>query len=331
MTSEPATKRSGEKILKLCAAAIGVGLFLAVLSACAQQPDTRTHQEREALWKSCPDGYYSGPRPGRLNYDNDKYLWVVTPEFAKRFCMPDEMVDPELKGAEAIAFKRVSSEDGNDRCAVQADGKPSCVDDGVGRFEVYLLSSLNLPAAHPEVKFFDGERNHSGGHISGGLGRKLKMAKLYEQGLYQLPQGAINRFGNPYAHPDRGYQFGLIGIQQNNREWGLANLWEVGFRAEWAIGIDLVILENRGMAGALDINPRGVAAGVDRYAIVLDDSRKPKKCPWSDCALVPDDFEHVIYLPSSFVTHVKSSLDQTGTWADFIRTFRQPRSPRRTQ
>lgn len=303
---------------------LGMALLSTVLSACAEPFDAKAYQAQEEKWRSCPDGYYSGPRPGRLNYNNDKYLWVVTPEFAKRFCMPEQMVDAELKGAEAIAFKRVASEDGNDRCAVQADGKPRCVDDGVGRFEVYLKSDLNLPAAHPEVKFFDAERNFSGWHISGRLNRKLQMAKRYEQGLYHLPPGAINRFGNPYAHPNRGYQFGLIGIQRDGKEWGLASLWEVGFRYEWTTGIDLVTLEHRGMAGTLDINARGIAAGVDRYAIVLEDSKKPRKCPWSDCALVPDDFEHVIYLPKRFVARVKAAVDQAGTWNDAIRTFRQP-------
>ncbi len=300
----------------------GMTLLLSTLTACAQPPlDAKDYREQEKRWQSCPDGYYSGPRPGRRNYSNDKYLWVVTPEFAKRFCMPDEMIDPELKGAEAIAFKRVASEDGDDRCSVR-DGKPHCVDDGVGRFEVYLKSNLNLPAAHPEVKFFDGEKNFSGWHIA--VESRAATCQLYRKGKYQFPPGTTSRFGNYCAHPDRGYQFGLIGIQRSGKEWGLASLWEVGFRAEWAPSIDLVILENRGMAGTLDINPRGVAAGVGRYAIVLDDSRKPRKCPWSDCALVPNDFEHVIYLPNNYVSRIKASVDQAGTWSDFIRTFQQP-------
>jgi hypothetical protein len=87
-------------MMKFSVAVAGIGLLSVVLSACAQQPDAKSYQEQEKRWQSCPDGYYSGPRPGRLNYDNDKYLWVVTPEFAKRFCMPEHLADPELKGAD---------------------------------------------------------------------------------------------------------------------------------------------------------------------------------------------------------------------------------------
>ncbi len=304
--------------MKLTAVVLGFGLV--ALSACAQQPDAKTYQEQEKRWQSCPDGYYSGPRPGRLNYDNDKYLWVVTPEFAKRFCMPEQMVDPELKGAEAVAFKRVPSEDGNDRCAVLEDGKTRCVDDGVGRFEVYLKSDLNLPAAHPEVKFFDGERNHSGWHISGTETRRTRYM-LYRKGLYPLPPGATNRFGNPYHHPDPGYQFILTGIQRSNYGWGLGALPEMGFRAEWTTGIDLLVLETRGMIGIFDIGPRGPQAGVDRFAIVL--TKMPRDKHDSEMR-VPEDYAHVIYLPKRFVAQVKVAVDQAGTWNDAIRTFRQP-------
>ncbi|MDD5391337.1 MAG: hypothetical protein PHD37_18525 [Gallionellaceae bacterium] len=304
--------------MKLTTAVLGFGLV--VLSACAQQPDAKAYQEQEKRWQSCPDGYYSGPRPGRLNYGNDKYLWVVTPEFAKRFCMPEHLVDPDLKGAEAIAFKRVPSEDGFDRCAVQ-DGKTHCVDDGVGRFEVYLKSDLNLPAAHPEVRFFDDERNHSYWHITTSEPPSEMPSQRYRKGLYQLPPGAINRFGNPYHHPDAGYQFSLIGIQRNGMGASVSALWEVGFRAEWTMGIDLVTLESRGIAGDLDLTPRQIELGVNRFAIVLHREPSPKH---HDEMYVAKDYSHVIHLPKRFMDRVKAAVDQAGTWNDVIRTFRQP-------
>jgi hypothetical protein len=107
--------------------------LLATLACCTtlvasaeQTFDTKAYQQQEKRWQSCPDGYYTGPRPGRHNYSNDKYLWVVTPEFARRFCMPEHLIDTELKGAEAIAFKRVPSEDGDDRCVIES-GKTRCI------------------------------------------------------------------------------------------------------------------------------------------------------------------------------------------------------------
>lgn len=309
--------------MKLSAVVVGFGLV--VLSACAQQPDAKAYQEQEKRWQSCTDGYYSGPRPGRLNYDNDKYLWVVTPEFAKRFCMPEHLVDQELKGAEAIAFKRVPSEDGNDRCAVQEGGKPHCVDDGVGRFEVYLKSDLNLPAAHPEVRFFDAERNHSYWHISGTESRRTRYM-LYRKGLYQLPPGAINRFGNPYAHPDPGYGFALVSTWRKRSDHSIVDsLWEVGYRADWAPGFDLLILESRNLTefSFLSNHPRAKEwGGAERYAIVLADYRRGAKP--HDEKRFPADYEHVVYLPKDFAEQVKSAAEKLGTWNNVIRAFRQP-------
>ncbi len=310
--------------LKLSTLAIGFGLLSVALSANAQQQDAKTYQEQEKRWKSCPDGYYSGPRPGRLNYDNDKYLWVVTPEFAKRFCMPEHMVDAELKGAEAVAFKRVPSEDGFDRCSVQAGDPPRCVDDGVGRFEVYLQSRLNLPAAHPEVKFFDDERNNSGWHI--GPQEWITRSQRYAKGLYSLPPGAINRFGNPYAHPDPGYGFALVSTWRKRIDHSIVDsLWEVGYRADWALGIDLLILESRSLTefSFLANHPRAKEwGGIERYAIVLADHRRGAKS--HDEKRFPEDFEHVVYLPKDFAEQVKSAAEKLGTWNDVIRTFRQP-------
>lgn len=310
-------------MMKLTTAVLGFGLV--VLSACAQQPGAKTYQEQEKRWQSCPDGYYSGPRPGRLNYNNDKYLWVVTPEFARRFCMPEQMVDPELKGAEAIAFKRVPSEDGNDRCAVQEDGKTRCVDDGVGRFEVYLKSDLNLPAARPEVKFFDGERNNSGWHISAEA--RANKCLEYRQDSYLFPLGAINHFGNNCHHPDPGYGFALVSTWRKRNDHSIVDsLWEVGYRADWAPGMDILILESRGLGMELSFlanHPRAKEwGGIERYAIVLADYRRGAKP--HDEKRFPTDYEHVVYLPQHFAEQVKSAAENLGTWTDVMRTFRQP-------
>lgn len=291
------------------------------LWAWAQPPlDAKAYQEQEKRWQSCPDGWYNGPRSGRRNYSHDRYLWVVTPEFARRFCMPEHMIDPELKGAEAIAFKRVPSEDGHDRCVVE-NGQPRCSEDNVARFEIYLKSDLKLPAAQPEVRFYEGRRDLSAMHLS--RRNVISMCPEYERGNYKPDAGKVPRFSRFCGHPDPGYGFALTGVQRNGKEWGLASLWEVGWRAEVIPGIDLLVLEGRGMAGVFEDAARA-PAGVGRFAIVMEDKGKPSKCPWSDCKLVSSEFDHVIYLPERFMTQVKASLEATGGWKDFIRMFRQP-------
>ena len=73
-------------------------------------------------YQSCPTKDYSGPRPGKARYTKDNFLWVVTPEFARKFCMPPEFVSSELKGAEAVAFRIVEDAD-EERCGWGGRGK----------------------------------------------------------------------------------------------------------------------------------------------------------------------------------------------------------------
>ena len=85
----------------------------------------QTLAEKEKQWESCEAAHYVGPREGRRNYTLDNYLWVVTPEFARRYCMPEHMVSAELQGAEAIAFRMVDGAD-MDRCGVDDRGQHHC-------------------------------------------------------------------------------------------------------------------------------------------------------------------------------------------------------------
>ena len=210
---------------------------------------------------------------------------------------------------------------------MQEDGKTRCVDDGVGRFEVYLKSDLNLPAAHPEVKFFDGERNHSGWHISFNRPPSETPGERYRRGRYQLPPGTINRFGNPYAHPDPGYGFALIATWRKYDNHSIVDsLWEVGYRADWAPGIDLLVVESRGLGMQLSFltdHPRAKErGGIDRYAIVLADYRRGSKS--HNEKRFPNDYEHVVYLPKHFAEQVRAGVEKQGSWTDIMSTFRQP-------
>lgn len=228
-----------------CLLALSISAF-AQTAAAPPAPAPLNLAAQEKQWQNCEGGYYTGPRQGRRNYSNDKYLWVVTPGFAKRFCMPEHMVSAELKGAEAIAFRMVDGGD-NERCGVDDDGKAHCSEDSVGRFEIYLPQSLNLPAANPDVKFFYGEYKDSEMHISsrkGQTGVEEKASRLirYRKGEYKLAEGRTNHFAHPYAYPDPGHLFALIYAHEGKGRWPVAPLREVGFRGDWIQGMDMVIL-----------------------------------------------------------------------------------------
>jgi hypothetical protein len=252
--------------------------------------------------ESCQDGYYTGAREGRKNFSNDKYIWVVTPEFAKRFCMPPEFVDEELKGAEAIAFKMSTRTGGIDRCAI-IDGEKKCSGDKELRFDIFLRSDLNLPAANPEVKFFDGSWDNAGWHIASGRNNERGTRYIrYPKGTYTLPPGKMPHFGNPYAHPDRGNVFGLLGVTKEKKGWPIALLLEWRYEAEWAEGLDLLTLQSNSN-GEFN-HPRMEALGIDQYVIAEDirkDSRKDSE------RQVPEDYAHTIRLPKAFYEKVKAA------------------------
>lgn len=289
---------------------------------------------QEKQWQNCEGGYYTGPRQGKRNYSNDKYLWVVTLEFAKRFCMPEHMVSQELKGAEAIAFRMVDGGD-NERCGVDDDGKAHCSEDSVGRFEIYLPQSLNLPSANPEVKFFYGEYKDSEMHISsrkGQTGVEEKASRLmrYRKGEYKLAEGRTNHFAHPYAHPDPGHLFALIYAHEGKGRWPVAPLREVGFRGDWIQGMDMVILEEQlGIQFAWELDhykaaKLSPATRDGQYLIVMDkrDSQSGGK-RLSEKA-IPQDHAHVIYLPHEFAQQIRqASMRRGGNWLDFVKTMQQ--------
>lgn len=298
--------RTGHR-LAMAACLLGVLLNLSFAQA---QERLRPPEE------SCADGYYSGPRAGRKNYSHDKYLWVVTPAFAKRFCMPPEFVDKGLKGAEAIAFRMSTSTGGFDRCAV-IDGKEKCSGENELRFDIFLRSDLNLPAANPEVKFYDGSRDDAGWHIA--LEERGSRGTRYRKGEYQLPHGAISHFENPYRHPDGGNHFALVGVDRGKGKWPITGLNEWSYRADWAKDLDLVVLQEH--VGFGFDNPRMQALGIRQFAIVLE-KRGDMRDDWEK--RVPEDYAHAIWLPERFFEKVRAAATAHGQgWSEQLRILRQ--------
>lgn len=266
--------------------------------------------------ESCADGYYTGPRAGRKNYTHDKYIWVVTPAFAKRFCMPPEYVDETLKGAEAIAFRMSTRTDGSDRCAV-IDGKEKCSGDRELRFDIFLRSDLNLPAAHPEVEFYDGSWDDAGGHISGVKERDLCRRYTADD---KFPPGMVPHF-RKYCHDfDRGNTFALIGVHGGKGKWPIMSLREWRYRADWAKGLDLLVLQDDPGLSSF-VNPRMQPLNIRQFAIVLD-KRGDTRHDWEKH--VPEDYAHVIWLPEKFFVKVRAAATAHGQgFFEQLRILRQ--------
>ncbi len=292
------------------------------------QVQAQSLAEKEKQWQSCEAAHYTGPREGRRNYTLDNYLWVVTPEFAKRNCMPESMVSNELKGAEAIAFRMVDGAD-MDRCGVDDQGKHHCTRQSRARFEIYLPQTLKLPAANPDVRFYDSRRNTSEWLIEGHTPIQKDKSFLYKKGQYTPPLGTVPRFKNLYDMVDRGHWFGLVYFHKSSEKvkWPTAPLWEVGFRELVVPGMDMVILENNlGLDFGSELNhykankiEPGDPSG--RYAIVLDKRHEQRK----DTERRADDYAHVIYLPHAFAMQMRETAMKSGAsnFTDFINTFQK--------
>lgn len=286
--------------------------FLCMGTAWAQAPNSPAERDKE--WRSCPFGQYTGPREGRRNYTLDNYIWVVSPDFAKQHCMPESMVSAELQGASAIAFRMADGAD-MDRCSVDEKGKHHCMRQSMARFEIYLPRTLNLPAANPNVRFFENRRTTSNWMFDF-VDERMTRSQRYAKGQYTPPPGTTHRFGNIYAHPDGGYRFGLWFMPRNKIPWPVGPLWERGFVENVLNGMDMLILEN-----TLGIH-FGFAMGHHRENNISPDDPNSKYVivmHKRDLATInkndksiPDDFEHVIYLPHSFAMHARELAMKSG-------------------
>jgi hypothetical protein len=245
----------------------------------------------EAQYKSCPEGYYSGPRPGRVRYTKDEYIWVVTPEFAAAYCMPPEFVDKNLKGAEAIAYKPVY--EGHENCGFGGQ-KEACSRAMSHGFQIYYKSSLKLPSIS------DTKYSHSAPRMlseSSGLitSHRIKTAK--ERDAWVADRPGIQR-----KYPG----WGLVGVKGPKPMWPIVTLYQVLYVEDKLPGYNYISLE--GSTGHFR-NPRMEKLGLTEFVIRM---RKPNDGIRDDQELdLRTDYGHVIYLPPALINKVRQ-VDKAG-------------------
>lgn len=187
-----------------------------------------TDVQVKAAYQNCTNGYYSGPRPGKTTFTKDPWVWVVTPEFAKNFCMPPEFISTELKGAEAIAYKFIQDQD-EERCNVRGS-EMACGKRSDHRFEIYyrngtIPKELNVPYFHaanlPSKMLISNTQKE--------MSAKIKSLKTKPR------VGALGPF---YSQ-----QFGLQSISGGKIAWPLGGLGPQVYYEEVFEGIDFLALE----------------------------------------------------------------------------------------
>jgi len=243
-----------------------------------------TEAEVKAKYRTCPDGYYSGPQPGKARYTKDNFIWVVTPEFARRFCMPAEFVSAELKGAEAIAYRVV--EDPDEEYCGWGGRQEVCSRTREHRFEIYFDQKANVPRKYD---------------IDASVRTRYPSAALVSQDPKKYQERLLERRKNPALHSNNRLwpafelnQFGLDGVKDGRIVWPIVGFHEYEYNRSILPGISYASFQ---ASMGFFTNPRREALGVNRFVITIsnigDKSLKNLGRPLSD-------FAHVIELPESF-------------------------------
>lgn len=249
-----------------------------------------TDAQAKAKYQNCPGGWYAGPRPGKARFTKDPWLWAVTPEFAKRFCMPDEFVSTELKGAEAIAFKLLQE---TDEVNCGFGGNPNaCGGQLFLRFEVYIKSDTPLPK-HPgfDSNSFQAIR----------LPSNILITKTQAEWNDSLKIRREQNKGKVFT-PFPGSQVGLHGMKGNTVAWPIVELYLQTYYGSVFQDIDYYAFNaSVGFLG----NPGVKQSGVEWFAIHFNQPDMPKmRNKRTTRGLESSDFDHTIALPKSFMDKV---------------------------
>jgi hypothetical protein len=270
----------------ILASAMALSVHLSAFAQAPQMPGTAgaSQAESESQYKSCSEGYYNGPRPGRTRYTRDPWMWVVTPEFARRFCFPQEFVSSELKGAEAIAVK--VDEDRDEVICGWGDNKEVCRPAWVQwRFEIYAKAG-SFPK-EKEVPYF---------HAA-----KLPSAKLWSRSSEAAKEQWNRAKDNSHIGaigPFKVDQISLYGGKNGRAVWGMGSLAPEIYYSEVAKGIDFLALST-GMGNLT--NSRMQAQGIDSYSIAFFDPSLDRSKRDASLATLP----LVINLPTSLIERMR--------------------------
>jgi hypothetical protein len=238
-------------------------------------------EQLKAKYRSCPNGWYKGPQNGKTSYTQDAYLWVVTPAFAKRFCMPMEFVHEGLKGAEAVAFRIVRKTD-EISCGLGGNDQ-NCSGELAFRVELYMDGQVKLPKLH-DAKFQQAPSMPSNMLISG---TQSETSRLRDRHRNALPDALNVTF--------KTGQIGLAGFKDGKVAWPLLALYTETFHAQIFEGIDYYSLE--GSAIRYFANPRMRPLGLTDFRIYFD---APEKTDMPLDGRTEKDFVHSIFLPREF-------------------------------
>lgn len=156
------------------------------------------------------------------SFTKDPWTWGYTKEFAERFRMPEQWIEPQMKGVLAVAF-RVSDVGQSATCGL-GGREDSCWKSVNCRFDIYYDNSINLPwVKEAEIRdSFLTIQISSAGFTHDAYGRLKERYKTERGGPKPLRLGFTSmerkgwHFPTAFTYYDREYApgVGLIGIYE---------------------------------------------------------------------------------------------------------------------
>lgn len=160
----------------------------------------------------------------------DPYIWAYSQEFADRFRMPNEWIDPELKGAIAVAWRMTTI--GQTMCGLGGRAE-SCWPQLTCQMDMYFDNRTSLPWRYEDVRQANFMRGISSGDYLPWLSKESPNLRFLEMGAKGPPllKGAFNYVNN--ATTTSGFQIAYF-----NRDYE-PGMTQVGFTDTCPrIGID---------------------------------------------------------------------------------------------
>lgn len=237
-------------LLALLGAAIGQGAWGQVTVI---QRGTAPAGGGASELQACNQGHprYIGPLSAETRVmTEDPYVWFVSPEFASRLCMPASFIDPELKGALAIAAGMVPVPQFRS-CRRTGTNQVSCSVPSHLMLDIYIDNQkIKLPKLNPDIEFYSGWQVTSADVFTFRSWR----ADQRRTGVVPDVPGEIRPFAGSNLPVQRSpVHFWLLGVRGGWASSG-GTLLEAFYRANWLPGIDLIRLSVGDRYGGME-NP----------------------------------------------------------------------------
>lgn len=262
---------------------VGVLITGTVISQTPKPPDQATkstpQQDLLASYRRCPNGYYSGPQPGKTRFTQDPWVWAVSPQFAVDYCMPPEFISRDLKGAEAIAYKMMRNDD--EIICGWGDKVEICDASYEHRFEIYYRTG-EIPK-EVDLPYYQAARLPSKMLISqNDFGMSLSLRR---SGELKRP-GTVGVFSI--------HQFGLLSVRNNRLDRPLGGIFLRTYFQEVFPGLDFIALEG-GSGFTRDVS--WIKNGSRQFVITARKAPDPSPSKYEN-RMSFDEFSLVIALPT---------------------------------